>query len=119
MSDDMIKRGALAIFDAPNWLDGDTVGDMLLDSDSITGRTPEECREQIIAVCQAAARAAIEAMREPAALEAACWAAADPRTGNVCWIGVSVHRAADIVDTVLGAALAGVQKPLPNKPAET
>ena len=52
-----------------------------------------------------AARAVIEAMREPAVLEAACRAAADLRTGYICWEGISVHRAADVVDAVLGGAL--------------
>jgi hypothetical protein len=51
------------------------------------------------------ARAALEGARTQDALEAACRSAADPRTGYICWVGVSVHRAADIVDAVLGAAL--------------
>jgi len=47
----------------------------------------------------------IKAIRDPDLIEAACRKAADPRTGDVCWVGVSVHRAADIVYTVLDAAL--------------
>ena len=56
------------------------------------------------------ARAAIEAMREPTLIEAACRAAADKRTGYICWEGISVHRAADVVDAVLAAALAEEHK---------
>jgi hypothetical protein len=57
------------------------------------------------------ARTAIEAMREPALIEDVCRKAADPRTGYICWEGISVHRAADIVDAVLGAALAEPDAP--------
>ncbi len=65
MSENMIDRVAQAIYDAPNGIDGDQLADMILDDDRITGQSPVECRAQVLAVCQMAARAAIEAMREP------------------------------------------------------
>jgi hypothetical protein len=51
------------------------------------------------------ARSVLEIIRDPDALLDACRRAADPASGDVCWAGVSVHRAADIVDAVIGAAL--------------
>lgn len=50
-------------------------------------------------------RAAIGALCEPDGLAELCRRAADPQTGDVCWLGVSVHRAVDIVQAVLGEAL--------------
>lgn len=47
----------------------------------------------------------IAALREPAVLEALCRRAADPKSGDVCWVGVTPQQAAEIVDAVLGAAL--------------
>jgi len=78
-----------------------------------TGRPPPSDTALSEKAC-AVARAAIEAMRDPIVIEQACRAAADPRTGYICWEGISVHRAADVVDAVLGAALL----PDPDKPAK-
>lgn len=50
-------------------------------------------------------RGVLAALREPAVLEALCRMAADPATGCVAYVEISVHRAVDVVDAVLGAAL--------------
>lgn len=61
---EMVERVARAIFDAENGLDGDRVGDMLYGDFRIDGPV-ENAREETMIVCRMAARAAIEAMREP------------------------------------------------------
>lgn len=53
-----------------------------------------------------AVRVIIAVLRKPAVLEALCRKAADPETGLcVAYTETSVHRAVDIVDAVLAAAL--------------
>lgn len=50
-------------------------------------------------------RAALTELRKPDVIEALCRLAADPATGFIAWGGISVHRAADVMDEILGAAL--------------
>ncbi len=93
---EMIRRGAEAA---------------LADLGYVNALNPDDPHRRTITIQLSSAdvmgmvQAVIEAMREPVFIEQACRAAADPRTGYICWEGISVHRAADVVDAVLGAAL--------------
>ena len=53
-------------------------------------------------VARAERAALLEKIRESSVIEDACRRAADKQTGFVCWAGITVHRAADVVDAVLG-----------------
>jgi len=65
MHDTMIERVALAIRKAGNGLDGDTIGTMLRENFRVEPRGDDHGEAELAIVCEAAARAAIEALREP------------------------------------------------------
>lgn len=53
---------AQAIYDAPNGIDGDQVGDMLIEDFRIEGETPKDCVAMVEEICRHAADAAIAAL---------------------------------------------------------
>ena len=59
--DRVFELVGVAIYDAPNGIDGDQLADMLIEDDRISGTTLEECIAQVREVCRMAARAAIDA----------------------------------------------------------
>lgn len=61
----MIERIAKAISDAIDPTSGDPIGVTFHHSEFVEGETMQEQLEQVKSICLAAARAAIEAMREP------------------------------------------------------
>lgn len=72
------------------------------------GRSPHDLGEYGMSdrdVARMEARLIIAALREPAVLAELCRKAADPKSGDGCWVGVTPQMAAEIVDAVLGAAL--------------
>ena len=100
---EMVERVARAIYDAPNGIDGDQIADMLYEDGRISGKTAEECRAQVLAVCRMASRAAIAAMREPVwrMLDAANDAFPEPPTTMTCGeFGKRLWQA--MVDAALG-----------------
>lgn len=84
---EMVERVARAIYDAPNGIDGDQVADMLIEDSRISSAFPAENREQVLAVCRQAARAAIAALREPtdAMIKAASPERIGPSLQDDCW----------------------------------
>jgi hypothetical protein len=52
------------------------------------------------------ARVAIETIhRNSDVFTEACRRVADPKTGYICWEGISVNQAADVVDAIIGMML--------------
>lgn len=62
--DDMVERVARAIYDAADPTSGDSVATALMDSPFV-GDGGRDILSDIMDICRSAARAAIEAMREP------------------------------------------------------
>jgi len=110
----MIERIAKAISDAIDPTSGDPIGVTFHHSEFVEGETIQEQLEQVKSICLAAARAAIEAMRNPTAemVEAGLSAVSDVTVREpkgTAWDALRFHRA------MIDAALSQSPSSLPSE----